>query len=294
MCAGLLACLALFAPAPAFAADAAQALTARAQALALDDACAVFPAGVRTALIGGRLQAYGMLRRAGVSKAELAAHEAQSTGANAPTCDSEHADALVTHALDAYAAWKYVGAATFHAGESAWEAERVHAGTQLGWHVRQRAGADVALGLVKGLVDDEPTLALAVRGGAARATAARLRLRDTTLSDEPIQRLAVSLGLSSERRDRRVPPPSLSIVHWASARASGPEVARFFRTDERLGGDPEGSLFAFAPVTLDAFAALEPNEAVVAEIAFADGTSRDVVFDVGDFTAAALFALAER
>lgn len=271
-----LAALAVSAPARA---DAEAALAGRAELLALDARCGLVDAEVRAALDAGRLTARGALARAGASDAQLDRFERDvAAGADAP-CDSDQAQLAAIRAREAHAAWSAMPVTAFPMYDRAWVATRRRVDAPV-WLVAQDAD-----GVRLGVIQDGDRTSLALLAPASMAPrSVRLLFRDADAAPRPITPRLAGLIVpgATDARARRAAPDALARVAWASGRAAA--------SDATEGGDA-GTAFLFPDEILKAIAALDPREALAAEIdTGGEAAATRVYFDVGDLKAALSFA----
>lgn len=289
---GLALAAALGAAAPATA-DAAEALFARARAIALAERCALSSEGARSALAVGRLTARGALIRAGASPHQLDALEAEAEQAAFEIdCADERAVNHARNIDNAYNAWRHLRAMEFPASERSWAASRPYDSQDFAWMLRQDidvgAAHQAAFGMAR--LDGETTLAVAVSGLNARS--ARLYVRDAEDADGPPSPLTARLGGARDGLALRAWPDAFTTPHWAAGRVQGETVAALCE-----GWGEDAVIFRFDTRAQDALAALDPRESVYLEFdVVADNgeirPERSLV-EVGDFAAALLFVTAE-
>ncbi len=289
---GLALAAALGASAPA-AADAAEALFARARAIALAERCALSSEGARSALTVGRLTARGALIRAGAAPAALDDLEAAATRAALEIdCADERSLNHARNIENAYNAWRHLRAMEFPASERSWAAQRPYDSETFAWMLRQEIDTGAEYQAVFGMarLDGEATLAVAVSGLNARS--ARLYVRNAADADGPPSPMTARLGGAREGLALRAWPDAFTTPYWAAGREFGETVDALCE-----GWGEDGVLFRFDLRTQEALAALDPRESVYLEfdVVAENGDIRPqrTLIEVGDFAAAVMFVTAE-
>lgn len=261
----------------------------RALMTAADQACRLFAPDVAAALAAAKAQARGAALRSGADATSLSGLEAQADAAGAAGCRSPGVLAAAAQVRTAFAGYASLGEMTFPGELSSWTASRP-AGD--GWRVvqRDRFGWDLMLFGLAGHAADRPLIAAASFADGAQPYAARLVVRDASVTSGPYldQREADIAGRLPI--DARLPPRSATRVFAAEAMApAGVLQARDM---------PGAVAFRFPAAATDALGGLDPREAVAVEflIAGARGESvRTAYVEVGDFAAARAFqAVAQR
>ena len=265
--------------APAWA-QADALLYERSYVIALNERCGLLDHPVANALEAGRMQARGVLARAGVDNADLQAFEAGAAKASETiSCTSAEAMDRRDQASSAYEAWMRLGYMDFPARERGWTATRDSEDPFL---VRQNAalngGGHAAIGVVG---DAHGSLALVVTGLDSRPSAARLIIRDPDALAEPADPLFTRLtkGPKAGALALQAAPDAYSRVMWAAKReiSETGEVGFLFRADARA-----------------ALEALDPREAFAVEIDAPAGSlgqdTQRIYFERGDLPTALAFA----
>jgi hypothetical protein len=285
--------LGLAIPSSAQATSAPDLFYERAMIAAADHACRLFSPLVAGALAAATAQARGAALRAGVTPSQLAQIEARANAAGAAAGCRSAALAAATRkvqaAFDGYASLERL---EFPADASAWIAVRPANQAPNGWRVSQkgRFGWDA---MMFGLVAhgrERPLMAVAVFADGAQPYAARLVMRDASVTDGPYLDVREADLSGRLPLDARLPPRATERVF--AAEAISPAGA-----DLRPPGAGAAWAFRFPSAAADALAALDPREAVAVEYLFAaDGaeSQRTAYVEVGDFAAARAFGALPR
>ncbi|HTX49790.1 MAG TPA: hypothetical protein VME40_10415 [Caulobacteraceae bacterium] len=285
----LAAALALGFAVPAIAAPALDLYYQRSLMLAADKDCRLFASDIGQALAASAIQARSAALRSGAGKAELADLQARA-GADALTagCRSPTIAAAARQVRAAFVGYARLEHMDFPGEFAGWSAERSPAGTRLEWRVSQRVrfGWDELVFGVAGRGSDRPLMAVASFADCATPYAARLVLRDTSVTEGPFLDWRQSDLAGHLPIDARLPPRASTRTFAAEAMSpAGSDLAAKEMTDAWA--------FRFPDAAKAALADLDPREAVAVEFLFAgDSGGEDVrtaYIEVGDFAAAQAF-----
>jgi len=285
---GLAALLACCLAAPAAAAPALDLYYQRSLMLAADGACRLFAPDVAQALAASAIQARSAALRSGAGPAELADLRARAAGdASAAGCGSAAILAAAKQVRTAFSGYAKLEHMDFPGEFASWSAERSPTGAHLEWRVSQqdRFGWDDLLFGVVGRGPDRPLMAVANFADGATPYAARLVLRDVSVTQGPFLDWRQSDLAGHLPIDARLPPRASTIAFAAEAMSpAGTDLAPRTMTNAWA--------FRFPDAARAALADLDPREAVAVEFLFAgDGGEevRTAYVEVGDFAAAQAF-----
>jgi hypothetical protein len=275
--------------APTFAAPALDIYYQRSLMLAADGACRLFAPDVAQALAASAIQARSAAMRSGFGPADLATVQARA-GADAVTagCRSPAIAAAARQVQAAFVGYAKLGHMDFPGEFAGWSAERTPTGPYLEWRVSQhdRFGWDELLFGVAGRGSDRPLMAVANFADGAQPYAARLVVRDTSVTQGPFLDWRQSDLEGHLPIDARLPPRTSTRTFAAEAMSSaGTDLAPKEMTNAWA--------FRFPDTAKAALADLDPRESIAVEFLFAgDGGGEDVrtaYVEVGDFAAAQAF-----
>jgi hypothetical protein len=287
------ACVAVLAATkPAHAAPALDLLYERTVMTAAGQRCGLFNPRVAAALDASRLQARGAALRAGVRPETLTETErrarSKAAGAACGSPDLTLAAGRVRGAFEGYAKLIRMN----YPGEVAgWSADRSTSKMGERWMLSQESAFGwnkLRFGLA-GQYGPPRLTAVAVFNDAAAPYAARLVMRDVTLTSGPYLDHRGKAKGGKLALPARTPPRSASRVFSAQGRGpAGPSLLP--------AGAKTGWSFRFPPAAAAALAGLDPREAVIVEFVFTGPGGRDVVraahIEVGDFAAGRAFLAA--
>jgi hypothetical protein len=282
------AALALATAAVAGATPASDLFYTRSVMAAADGACRLFAPEVGAALVAAKAQARGAALRSGVDSASLTGIEARAgAAASAAGCAAPPIVAEAARVRAAFAGLARLDHMDFPGELAAWTAMRPADDGAAHWRVsqRERFGWDeMVFGLV-GRGSARPLMAVASFADGAQPYAARLVVRDASVTSGPFLDPRNADIDGRIPIDARLPPRSATRVFAAEAMSGaggdlrGPDMAG-------------GWAFRFPAAATEALAALDPREAVAVEFLLPDdgGDSvRTAYVEVGDFAAARAF-----
>ncbi|HVM98972.1 MAG TPA: hypothetical protein VMT68_02070 [Caulobacteraceae bacterium] len=281
--------LGLLAVSPGLAATpAADVFYERAVMTAADGDCRLFAPDVATALSAAKAQARGAALRSGDDAASLAAAEARASAAVAAAgCGSADIAKAAQAVRTAFAGYARLDHMDFPGEFAAWTAARPLSTPEPQWRVsqRDRFGWDVMLFGLVGRGADRPLTAVADFADGAQPYAARLVVRDASVTSGPFLDAREADIAGHIPIDGRLPPREQTRV-FAAAEMAPAETTL-------LAPDMPGAwAFTFPAAATDALAGLDPRESVAVEFLFAgEGgeTVRTAYVEVGDFAAAQAF-----
>jgi hypothetical protein len=275
--------------APAVAAPALDLYYQRSLVLAADGDCRLFAPVIAQALAASVIQARSAAMRSGAGQAELAALQARA-GADALTagCRSPAIAGAARQVEAAFVGYAKLDHMDFPGEFAGWSAERSPTGPYLEWRVSQhdRFGWDELLFGIAGRAADRPLMAVANFADGARPYAARLVLRDASITQGPFLDWRQSDLTGHLPIDARLPPRT-------STRAFAAEAMSPAGTDLAPKALTNAWAFRFPDAAKAALADLDPRESVAVEFLFAGDTGgeevRTAYVEVGDFAAAQAF-----
>ncbi len=253
--------------------DAREAYVERRGLIESDGRCNLLPAGLRTALDVGALQARGALLRAGWTSAQVRALEgsiAQAAGQRA--CNDARTRQAVDEARRAFAPWLSAGYMEFPGWQRAWLARR---GSSDGWRLSQAIDAPRAgvLGVRQRGASQRLVLAITLARNEAAPRSAQLVLRDASRSTPP------EIGLAQR------------VAYGVEAGAPTPNAAMTIpsaRSIEPVSGGRSQAVFTFPDDAFTRLLQLDPRESV--ELRLQSGRSVQSLYaEVGDIAAARAF-----
>jgi hypothetical protein len=280
--------MAVTAPAALAATPAADLVYERALMKAADSACRLFAPDVSTALTASLAQARGAALRSGVDAASLAGVEARAqASASAAGCASPDIAIAAQRVRAAFEGYAHLDRMEFPGQSAGWLAERPVSTAQARWRVTQhdRFGWDEMTFGVVGHGADRPLMAVAMFADGAQPYAARLIVRDATLTSGPFLDVRAADIAGRIPLDGRLPPRS-------ATRAFPAEAMSLAGHDLKPAGAGEAWAFRFPAAASEALAGLDPRESVAVEFLFAGDNGEDVrtaYVEVGDFAAARAF-----
>jgi hypothetical protein len=285
---GAAALLAFCLAASAVAAPAPDLYYQRSLMLAADNDCRLFAPDVAQALAAAAIQARSAALRSGAGPADLADLQARAgADAAAAGCGSAAILAAAKQVRAAFAGYAKLEHMEFPGEFAGWSAERSPTGPHLEWRVSQqdRFGWDELVFGIVGRGPDRPLMAVANFADGATPYAARLVLRDVSVTQGPFLDWRQSDLTGHLPIDARLPPRPSTIAFAAAAMSpAGTDLAPRTMT--------HAWAFRFPDAAKPALAALDPREAVAVEFLFAgDGGEevRTAYVEVGDFAAAQAF-----
>jgi len=269
-------------------APAADVFYQRAVMTAADSRCRLFAPDVATALAASKAQARGAALRSGDDPVALAAAEAQASAAVAAAgCGSADIAKAAQAVRAGFADYARLDHMDFPGDFAPWTAARPLSQSDVLWRAsqRDRFGWDVMLFGLAGKGQDRSLTAVASFADGAAPYAARLVLRDSSVTSGPFLDAREADIAGHIPIDGRLPPREQSRVFAAAEMA--PAQKSLLADDMN-----QGWAFTFPAAAMDALAGLDPRESVAIEFLFAgdDGeTVRTAYVEVGDFAAARAF-----
>ena len=276
------------APVAAAAATASDLYYERTVMVAADDRCALFAPSVGAALAAAQAQARGAALRSGVSDQNLAAVEARARfKAGAAACQSPDLTTAAARVRTAFEGFAKISRMTYPGDTADWRADRTPGGAVATWRLSQdvRFGWDRMLFGIVGFGQARPLLAVASFADQAQPYAARLVIRDTTLTTGPFLNRTAADARGRLPLASRLPPRGATRVFSAEARSPAGKDLRAADMSSAWG-------FRFPAGAADALTGLDPRESVAVEFLFAGRNGdqvRTAYIEVGDFAAGRAF-----
>lgn len=273
---------------PALAGGPADVYYERAVMTAADQSCRLFDPAVGAALSAATAQARGAALRSGIPAATLAAVQARASAVAAGAgCASPDIAVAAKRVRDGFEGYARLTSMRYPGDTADWLAERPADDAKARWRLSQtvKFGWDQVTFGVAGRLGGRPLMAVAGFADGARPYAARLVMRDASITNGPYLTTRLADARGRIPLPSRLPPRSATRVFNAEGMSPG-------GTDLRAPGLTSAWAFRFPAAAAQAIANLDPREAVAVEFVFAgDGPDqvRTAYVEVGDFAAGQAF-----